>query len=76
MLTGKQGTERMAEITDAAVEKRAKALSERDGFAWQLEYQPVNPGAKIKGQVLVSEEQREQYLAQARGELRKETDNA
>jgi hypothetical protein len=32
----------MARINDvAAIARRAKALAERDGFAWEISFQPV-----------------------------------
>jgi len=67
----------MARINDAAViAKRAKALAERDGFAWEISFQPMIPGAKIKPQPYLDEERRQQYLDQARAELRKEGGDA
>lgn len=30
----------MVQITDAAVERLAKRLAEKDGFEWQLEFKP------------------------------------
>jgi hypothetical protein len=66
----------MAEITNGAVERRAKALAEADGFAWQLELQPVRPGAKVDLQAYLSPERRQQYLDRARAELHKEAGNA
>jgi|GEM_PF-5807424 len=68
----------MAGINDAtAIARRAKALAERDGFAWEISFQPVIPGAKIKPQPYLDDERRRQrYLNQARAELRKEGGDA
>jgi hypothetical protein len=63
----------MAGINDAAaIARRAKALAERDGFAWEISFQPAIPGAKIKPQPYLEDERRQRYLDQARAELRKE----
>jgi hypothetical protein len=62
----------MPEPDDAAVVKRAKELSEQDGFAWELTYKPVIPGAPITSQRYLSEGRRDEYLARARDELRQE----
>jgi hypothetical protein len=38
----------MAEISEAAIEKRAKALAEQDGFTWDVYWNPPQgPYAKI-----------------------------
>jgi hypothetical protein len=61
----------MPEISDVAVEIRAKALAEQDGFAWELEYGPMTGGAKTQGQAYLSPERKQQYLDRARADLRK-----
>jgi hypothetical protein len=75
----------MAGINDAAaIARRAKALAERDGFAWEISFQPAIPGAKIKPQPqpqpqpqpYLDDERRQRYLDQARAELRNEGGDA
>jgi hypothetical protein len=58
----------MAEIDEAAVEKRAKALAEADGYSWDFELRPWKPGTKIETQL--SPEKKREYLDRARAELR------
>ena len=55
----------------AAVEKRAQQLCERDGYVWDINFNPMVRGAKISGQPPLTDEQREEYLARARAELGK-----
>ena len=66
----------MPEPDDAAVEKRARALAEQDGYAWELTYKPVVPGAPIKPQHFLNEDRRQEYMAQARASLRREGSHA
>jgi hypothetical protein len=66
----------MPDVDEAAVLRRAKALAERDGFAWELNFQPVTPGAQAMPQPYLSEERRLQYLTRAQTELREESDDA
>ena len=67
----------MSEVNEVAILKRAKELCEQDGFASELNF--VTPSARyapIKPQPYLSDERRQQYIACARAELRKENDNA
>ena len=66
----------MAKLDDAAVLTRAKALAERDGFTWELNFRPMVPGSKIELQRYLSDDLRQQYLIRARTELQKEADHA
>jgi hypothetical protein len=71
MLSGKQERD-AAEITEAAIRKRAKENAEKDGVAWQAE---MTPRAKQKFMPLVralDEEGRRNYLKKAKTELLKE----
>ena len=61
MLTAKQGMEAMAEISEKAIEKRAKALAEADGYTWQIEFQPVRPSTPAELQRWLSEDRRKEY---------------
>jgi len=73
MLNREAGTGAMAEIDEAAILERAKALAEKDGFAWQLDFvAPSAPYAPIKSQPYLSDEARKRYMERARFELRKE----
>ena len=62
----------MAEIDEAAVLERAKALAEKDGYVW--EQHPHEKRAITM--FILTGEQRDQYLFKARSELRKERANA
>jgi hypothetical protein len=63
----------MAEIDEAAVLERAKALAEQDGYAWELNFvAPSAPYAPIKSQPYLGDEARKRYVERARFELRKE----
>jgi hypothetical protein len=55
----------MTEPDDAAAEKRAKELAERDGFAWELSYRPE----ANKLERFPCAERRQEYLTRARAEL-------
>jgi hypothetical protein len=62
----------MAEPNEAAIEKRAKELAERDGYAWELEFKPVVRYAPIRlKRLLVNEDRRQEYIARARAELQR-----
>lgn len=63
----------MPEQQDAAVTRRAKALAEQDGFAWELNCEPIRPYEEGKGKFWLTEERRRQYLDRARTDLQKET---
>jgi hypothetical protein len=67
----------MAEITQAAIERRAVELAEKDGFAWQLEFTPPKPpGAKIELKPVLDDAGRQKYRERARQELEREAGNA
>jgi hypothetical protein len=63
------GAQRMADVTEAEIEKRAKELATQDGYSWELEFRPVQPGAMVEPQRYLSDERRQQYLDRARAEL-------
>jgi hypothetical protein len=69
---GQPRIQRWADLDETVVVRRAKALAERDGFAWELNFRPMAMTTKIELQRLVSEERRKQYLVRARDELAKE----
>ena len=62
----------MAELDSTTVLKRAKALAERDGFAWEFDLRPVVPGGNIELRRPLSEARRRLYLDCARMQLHKE----
>jgi hypothetical protein len=67
----------LPELNETSVLRRAKALAEQDGFAWELNYRARNgQHAKINLQRYLDDEHRQQYLERARAELRKEADSA
>jgi hypothetical protein len=67
----------MAEIDEAAVLTRGKALAARDGFTWEIDFNsPPEGRASFRGMHFLSEERRQEYLARAHDELRHEADNA
>lgn len=66
----------MAEISEAAIERRAKALAEKDGYAWRIEFQPSRPGEKLVGHAPLTDKQRKEYLDRARAERAKEAGDA
>jgi hypothetical protein len=71
----------MGQVSEAAVEKRAQALAERDGFTLILHYGvPQGPDAKPSGNtrefLRLDDGRRAQYLARARAELCQEARNA
>jgi hypothetical protein len=64
-------------LNETSVRRRAKALAEQDGFAWELNYRAPNGRfAKInlQGQRYLDDEHRQQYLERARAELQKEAE--
>jgi hypothetical protein len=67
--------ETMAIINESAIQKRARELAERDGFTWQLDYNPERPGTKVAVQSYLSPERRQHYLDRAVAELREEAEN-
>jgi len=67
----------MAEPDEAAVLNRGKALAAEDGFTWEFDTAvPSAQRAPLRGQHFLSEDRRQEYLARARAELRKESDDA
>jgi hypothetical protein len=67
----------MAELDEAAVLSRGKALAAEDGFTWELDF--TVPGAQrapLRRQRFLSEDRRQEYLERARAELRKEAGDA
>jgi hypothetical protein len=63
----------MAQITDAAVERLAKRLAEKDGFEWQLEFKlPLPPEAKPPFRPLLDDTGRDRYRTLARQQLDQE----
>jgi hypothetical protein len=57
----------MVEISDAAVERLAKKLAEKDGFEWELEFKPVlPPGTKLPLRAILDDAGRERYRTLAR----------
>jgi hypothetical protein len=69
--------EKMVELSEAAVLKRAKALAKEDGFTWELDYEV--PGAlrtPLRGQHFLSKDRQQEYLERARVNLRKEAGGA
>jgi hypothetical protein len=66
----------MAEISEAAVEGRARQLAEQEGYSWQLEYQPIALGTPSYPQRYLSPERRHQFLETARAQLQKEAGKA
>jgi hypothetical protein len=68
----------MAEISEAAVGRRAVELAEKDGFAWRLEAMPSRQGTKIEGRRLtvLDEEGQKKYRALARQQLERERRDA
>ena len=67
----------MAELGEAAVLTRAKALAAQDGFTWELDFgMPGALGAPLRGRHFLSKESQHEYLERARVELRKEASNA
>ena len=67
----------MVEPNEGAVLKLAKALAERDGFTWELDFGvPGAFGAPLRRQHFLSKEHQQEYLERARADLRKEAGNA
>jgi hypothetical protein len=67
----------MVEPNEGAVLKRAKALAERDGFTWELDFGvPGAFGAPLRRQHFLSREGQQEYLERARANLRKEAGDA
>jgi hypothetical protein len=57
----------MVEMSDAAVERLAKKLAEKNGFEWQLEFkQPLPPGSKLLLRPILDDAGRERYRTLAR----------
>jgi hypothetical protein len=66
----------MAEVDEAAVLERAKALAKADGFLWEFDFgTPGRQRAPVRGQHFLSKNRQEEYLEHARIELRKEHGN-
>ena len=60
----------MAASDQAEVERRAKALWEKDGYATRTDfYQASERRTPLLGRVLLSEEKRQVFLERARAEL-------
>jgi hypothetical protein len=60
----------MPDIDEATVETQAKALAEKDGFTWELNFvAPSAPNVPIKPQVYLSDEARKRYLERIRREM-------
>jgi len=67
----------MAELDEAAVLSRGKALAAEDGFTWELDYTaPSAQRTPLRRQHSLSEDRRQEYLERARAELRKEAGDA
>ena len=63
----------MAELDEADVLSRGKALAAQDGFTWELDFSfPREQRTPLRGQHFLSADRREDYLERARAELRKE----
>jgi hypothetical protein len=63
----------MVELDEAEVLRLAKALAAQDGFTWEFDLAgPAGP----RGQHFLSEDRRQEYLARARDEMRKESGDA
>ena len=63
----------MADIDGTAVLSHAKALAAQDGFTWEIDFDDPRQGrASFRGMHFLSEGRRQEYLARARAELRKE----
>jgi hypothetical protein len=61
------GWKRMVQITDAAVERLAKKLAEKDGFEWQMEFKPpLPPNAKTILRPILDDAGRGRYRTLAR----------
>jgi hypothetical protein len=63
----------MVELDEAEVLRLAKALATQDGFTWEFDFVG---SAGPRGQRFLSEDRRQEYLARARDEMRKDSDNA
>jgi len=60
----------MAEIDEAAVLIRAKALAAQDGFTWDIDFSSLpEGGSTFRGLRFLSENRRREYLARVRTEL-------
>ena len=57
----------MVEMSDAAIERLAETLAEKDGFEWQLEFKPpLPPGTKRILRPILDDAGRERYRTLAR----------
>ena len=60
----------MADIDEATVLSREKALAAQDGFTWELDFTvPSGERPSLRGQHFLSKERQQEYLARARTEL-------
>jgi len=67
----------VAEIDEATVLNRGKALAAQDGFTWEIDFNaPPEGRASFRGMHFLSEERRQEYLARARAELLQKTGDA
>jgi hypothetical protein len=67
----------MAELDEAAVLSRGKALAAEDGFTWELDFTvPSARRTALRSQHFLSEDRRQEYLERARAELRKKAGDA
>lgn len=73
-LTESHGSERcMMKPTETEVLARAKAAAAQDGLTWEFDFTATGEQrGSLRGQHFLSEDRRQQYLARAREELRKE----
>jgi hypothetical protein len=62
----------MAEISNAAINRRAVELAAKDGFAWQLEFTPVQPRQPLQTRPVLDDAGRQKYRDRARAELERE----
>jgi hypothetical protein len=62
----------MVEMSDAAVERLAKKLAEKNGFEWQLEFKQPLPGSKLLLRPILDDAGRERYRTLAREQCDKE----
>lgn len=65
----------MPKITEAAIQRRARALCKQDGKNWHFPFTPP-PGTKIELKIFLDEADRREYLARAREQLLRESGDA
>jgi hypothetical protein len=67
----------MVGLDETAVLRWAKAVAAQDGFTWELDFAASDAlRVPLRGQRFLSEDRGQEYLAQARSELGKETGDA